>query len=248
MSAVLASLVLPLGQVFDPGFRSPLIKGLLCAVLAFSGVAALAAWGAGALAGGGGWLATAAGALGGVLVLVAAVWLFVPAALATSGLFLDETAAAVERRHYPALPIPACGASLAAQARFNLGLALRVLGLNLLVLPLALVLPLVGAVALWAVAAVALGHGLFEGVAQRRMPVAEARALRRRRRGGVYAVGGVLAAFAAVPVLNLFVPVLGTAAMTHLLHRGSAAAAAVEGPAQAVSGRLIVAPGRARAA
>ena len=220
MSAVLASLVLPLGQLLDPGFRSPLYKGLLGAVLAFVGAATLASWGVDALAARGGWLATAAGALGGVLVVVTAVWLFVPAALATSGLFLDETVTAVERRHYPGLPPPVGGASLAAQARFNLLLGLRVLALNLLMVPLALALPLVGVVALWAVAAVALGDGLFEGVAQLRMSVAEARGLRQRRRGAVYTVGGVLAAVAAVPFLNLLVPVLGTAAMTHLLHRG----------------------------
>ena len=235
MSAVLASLSLPLGQAFDPGFRSPMLKGVLGAVLAFAGLMALSSWGVGALAGGEGWFAAAAGALGGVLALLGAVWLFVPAALALSGLFLDETVEAVERRHYPGLPPPTGGASLAAQARFNVLLALRVLGLNLLVLPLALLLPLLGAAVFWAIAAVALGNGLFEGVAQRRMSVAQARALRRRRQGAVYAVGGVLAAVALVPVLNLLVPVLGTAAMTHLLHRGAGGPVAAGEPAPRVA-------------
>jgi CysZ protein len=153
-----------------------------------------------------------------VLALGLAVWLFVPVMLAIAGLFTDSVAAAVERRFYPGLP-PARGAGLAAQARFNLGLALRMGLLTLLVLPIGLVLPPLGAVLFWAVSAVALGHGLFEGVAQRRMGVAEARALRRRRQGAVLAAGGVLAALALVPGLNLLVPVLGTAAMTHLLHR-----------------------------
>ena len=35
-------------------------------------------------------------------------------------------------------------------------------------------------------------------------------------------VGAVLAAISLIPVLNLVVPVLGTAAMTHVLHRNGA--------------------------
>ena len=96
-------------------------------------------------------------------------------------------------------------------------------GLTLILLPLSLLLPVVGTVALWLVAAIALGEGLFDGVAQRRMGGQAAAALRRRRRGVVWALGAVLAALAAIPVLNLLVPVLGTAAMTHLLHQGDAA-------------------------
>jgi len=77
----------------------------------------------------------------------------------------------------------------------------------------------VGAVAFWAIAAVSLGYGLFDGVAQRRMSIAESHRLRARMRGPVLVLGGVLALLALVPFLNLTVPVLGTAAMTHLLHR-----------------------------
>ena len=220
MTAVIASLVMPFDQVFDRGFRGPLIKGLLGAILALGGLIVLADWAVMSLAGGTGWLATAAGVLGGVAGLFAAFWLFVPFALAIAGLFLDETAAAVERRHYPGLPAPR-GASLAAQGVFNVTLALKVLGLNLVLLPIALLLPVVGGLLIWLVAAVSLGHGLFEGVAQRRMGVAEARVLRKRREFSVLAVGAVLAFMALLPLANLLVPVLGTAAMTHLLHRGA---------------------------
>ena len=220
MSAVFAALVMPLDQVFDRGFRGPLIKGALGALLTLGALVVLTGWAMDALAGGTGWLATAAGLLGGVAGLFAAFWLFVPFVLALAGLFLDETAAAVERRHYPGLP-EARGASLAAQGVFNLVLALKVLGLNLVLLPVALLLPVVGGALLWMVAAVSLGHGLFEGVAQRRMTVPQARLLRRRREFSVLAVGAVMALLALVPFANLLVPVLGTAAMTHLLHRGA---------------------------
>ena len=220
-----AAFLLTLRQIGDPAFLGPLLKGFLGALLGVLGLAALAAWGVGELAGGSGWLAALAAAAGVVLALGLAVWLFVPVMLAIAGLFTDAVAAAVERRFYPGLP-PARGAGLAAQARFNLGLALRMGLLTLLVLPVGLFLPPLGAVLFWAVSAVALGHGLFEGVAQRRMGVAEARAMRRRRQCAVLAAGGVLAALALVPGLNLLVPVLGTAAMTHLLHRGPGGAPA----------------------
>ncbi len=213
-----ASILLTLRQLGDPAFLGPLVKGFLGALLAFLGLAALGAWGVGELAGGSGWLAGIAATLGGVAVLGLAVWLFVPLMLAIMGLFLDPVATAVERRFYPGLPPPR-GASLAAQARFNLVLGLKIGALSLLALLVALLLPPLGAVLLWAVSTVGLGHGLFEGVAQRRMGVTAARALRRRREGPVLGLGALLAAASLVPGLNLLVPVLGTAAMTHLLHR-----------------------------
>lgn len=212
-----AALLLTLRQVDDPAFLGPLLKGLLGAVVVFAILSALAAWSTGWLAGGTGWVASTAAAAGGLLTLGLAYWLFIPAMLAISGLFLDAVAEAVDRRYYPGLP-PARGAGLGAQAWFNLVFGLKVAGLSLLALPLLLVPP-AGAVALWMISTVALGHGLFEGVAQRRMPVAEARALRRRREGAVLALGAVLGLLSLVPILNLLVPVLGTAAMTHLLNR-----------------------------
>ncbi|MFC0408882.1 EI24 domain-containing protein [Roseomonas elaeocarpi] len=218
MPPLLRSLILPLRQLDDRSFRNTLLKGLFGALFSFVAVVFLADWGVSALVGGSGWIATVAGWLGGLLVLASAVWLFVPVALAISGLCSDAVAEAVERRFYPGLP-PARGASLAAQARFNIVLSLQVLVINLVLLPLGLFLPLIGAVLFWVVAAVSLGNGMFEGVAQRRMTVAEARALRRQRRFEVLALGGALAALALVPVANLLVPILGTAAMTHLLHR-----------------------------
>ena len=215
---MIAPLLLAFRQLGERAFLVPLLKGLGGAVLVFVGLAAAGAWGAEALAGGSGWLAKAAAALGGALALGLAVWLFVPVMLALAGLFLDPVAEAVERRSYPGLP-PARGASLAAQARFNLWFGLKMGALSLATLPLVLALPPVGAALLWLVSAYALGHGLFEGVAQRRVGVKEARALRRAREAPVLGIGAVLAGVSLVPVLNLFVPVVGTAAMTHLLHR-----------------------------
>ena len=219
---MIAPLLLALRQLGDPAFLGPLLKGLGGALLVFAGLAAAGAWGAEALAGGSGWLAKAAAALGGLLALGLAVWLFVPVVLVVAGLFLDPVAAAVERRFYPALPPARGGASLAAQVRFNLWFGLKMAVLSLAALPLLLAVPPVGAALLWLVSAFGLGHGLFEGVAQRRMGVEEARALRRGREARVLGVGAVLAAISLIPGLNLLVPVVGTAAMTHILHKNDA--------------------------
>jgi uncharacterized protein involved in cysteine biosynthesis len=215
---MIAPLLLALRQIGDPAFRGPLLKSLGASLLVFAGLIAAGAWGAEALAGGSGWLAGLAAALGGLLALALAVWLFVPVMLSVVGLFLDPVADAVERRFYPGLP-PAEGTGLAAQVRFNLWFGLRMAAVSLVALPFVLALPPVGTALLWLVSAYGLGHGLFEGVAQRRMSIAEARAQRRMREARVLGVGAVLAAIALIPGINLFAPVLGTAAMTHVLHR-----------------------------
>jgi uncharacterized protein involved in cysteine biosynthesis len=215
---MIRALLLAIGQIGDLSFRRPLLLGAALALAGGIVLALLASWGAGALAGGDGWLATAASALGGLLVILLAWWLFIPMLLGIASLFLDGVAAAVERRHYPSLP-PATGASTAAQVWSGVALAAKMAAITLILLPLSLLVPVVGAFALWAVAAIGLGDGLFLGVAQRRMPVPAAAALRRRMRPRIWGLGGILALAGLVTPLNLLVPVLGTAAMVHLLHR-----------------------------
>ncbi|MGG5812185.1 EI24 domain-containing protein [Falsiroseomonas sp. CW058] len=212
------ALLLAAGQLLDPAFRRPLLLGAVLALAGGFGIAGLVGWGLGEVAGGSGWFAGVVAAAGGVLALFAVFWFFVPLLLAVASLFTDGVAEAVERRHYPALP-PARGAPAAVQAWAGGALALKMAGLTLILLPLSLLLPIVGALALWAVAAIGLGEGLFEGVAMRRMGRDAAAALRRRRRGEIWGMGAALALLALVAPLNLLVPVLGTAAMTHLLHR-----------------------------
>lgn len=226
---MLRALLLAVGQLPDPAFRRPLLLGAAAALAGLAGLVLLAGWGLGQVAGGEGWFAGIVGAAGGVLVLFASWWLFVPVLLAISGLFLDGVAASVERRHYPALPAPR-GASTASQAWSGLVLAAKMAGLTLILLPLSLLLPMIGALGLWGVAAIGIGEGLFEGVALRRMGRDAAETLRRRRRSEIWGLGAVLAALAAVPLLNLLVPVLGTAAMTHLLHRSGGVEAGAGAP------------------
>jgi len=214
------ALLLALDQIGDPAFRRPLLKGVLLAALAF----ALLLWGAFEMSawlasGAPAWLAWGAQALGGLAGVLLAWWLYLPVAVTLSGLFVEEVARAVEARHYPGLA-PGRGASLAAQGAWGIGFGLRMLAVQVLLLPLMLV-PGVGFVVALGLSALVLGRSLFEATAQRRLSVTAARAARRARGWAVWGLGLSLALLALVPLAGLLVPVLGTAASVHLLQRGS---------------------------
>jgi uncharacterized protein involved in cysteine biosynthesis len=171
-----------------------------------------------------GWLGWAADVVGGIGASLLALWLFLPVAVVIGTLYIERIAHAVERRHYPALA-PARGAPLAAQLWDAIGIGLRILLLNVLALIAALVLPGIGVVLAWLVGGYAIGRGLFVAVAMRRMPRLAAMALYRQARLPVLAQGCILALAGYVPALNLLIPVIGTAAMVHVLDRALVAQA-----------------------
>ncbi|WP_428534788.1 EI24 domain-containing protein [Rhodopila sp.] len=163
-----------------------------------------------------GWWAWGADLLGSIATSLVALWLFLPVAAAIGTLYFDRIAASVEHRFYPWLP-PPNGASLLAQAWDGIAVALRVLGLTLVALVLAIVLPGIGLILGWMVTAYALGRGLFVAVAMRRMPREAAESLYQQNRGVVLCQGAILALAAYVPLVNLLIPILGVAAMVHVL-------------------------------
>jgi len=71
----------------------------------------------------------------------------------------------------------------------------------------------------WAVNGFLLGREYFTMVALRRLPPAEAAALRSRYSGTIWLAGTLMAAPLSVPIVNLVIPVLGAATFTHLFHR-----------------------------
>lgn len=159
------------------------------------------------------WLADLLSGIGTALL---ALWLFLPVAAAIGTLYIERIARAVERRYYPDLP-PAEGAPVAVQIWDGIAVGLRILVLNVGALILALLIPVIGLVLAWAVAAFAIGRGLFVAVAMRRMDRSQAEALYRRKRLAVLVQGGILALAGYVPLLNLLLPVVGTAVMVHVL-------------------------------
>jgi len=213
------ALFLAFRQIGDPAFRRPLILGVLGAALAVLGLIWLAAWLAGWAAAGGPewltWITQAGGAAAGVFL---GWWLFLPVALGIASLFTDSIAGAVERRHYPNLAPPA-GASALAQAGYGLWFGVKLLALQILLLPLFFI-PILGGLIALLIAAHGLGAGLLREVALRRMNLAHSRIAWQRLRWQGWMLGFALALMAIVPILNLFVPIIGIAAAAHLLLRG----------------------------
>ena len=214
-------LLLAFDQLPDPAFTGTVFRSVLWSALAFAALAAGSVWGvhelvARALASGWGWLGWLAGALGGIGAAVLSLWLFVPAAVLIATLYVERIAAAVERRHYPGLPRPD-GAPLTEQFWDGIVLGLQLVPLQVLTLILTLVLPGVGLVLGLCITGWALGRGLFVAVAMRRMGRQEAVALFSARRGAALLPGIALAGLGLVPLANLLVPVLGIAAMVHVL-------------------------------
>ena len=224
---LIGDIALALGQALDRRFVSVLLRGILISVLLLAG----ATWGVL-------WLVTllpdslgtvpwfgeltipeigVQGLALGAMLLLSIVLMF-PVAAVFVGFFLDEIAEAVERRHYPHLP-----SGRAVGWIPGLLSALRFGGVVILANLLALVLyiasgPLAPLV-FYVVNGYLLGREYFTVVAERRMPPADATALRRRH-GTQVTLGGIaMAVPLSVPVLNLLVPVLGVAAATHLFHR-----------------------------
>src|ERR1700722_4899623 len=187
----------------------------------------------------GGILAWALDALGSIAATILAMWLFLPIAAVIGTLYFERIARRGEGVFYPSLP-PAQPAPMLDQLRVSLGVGLRVLGLNVLGLLVTLLLPAIGLPIGWAIASWAMGRGLFIAVAMRRLNRSDAETLYRSVRTVALAQGGAMAAAAYFPVLNLLIPVVGTAAMVHVLDlaltrdaadRDGAAAAPIAGSA-----------------
>lgn len=215
---MLQPLLRAISQLNDPRFLGVVWRSLALSLLAFLALLAGSVWLLGNFVGQGGWLGWLAGALGGLGVLLLAVWLFVPVALLIATFYIGRVAEAVERRFYPGLPRPA-GAPLAEQGWDGVVLGLQILALQLVALVASVLLPGVGLVLGYLVTGWAIGRGLFVAVAMRRMTRPEALRAYATRRLEVIAPGIALALASTLPPLNLLVPVVGIATMVHVLCR-----------------------------
>lgn len=151
-------------------------------------------------------------------MLVLSVFLMVPVASAFTGLFLEDVAAAVEDRHYPALP-PADKIGLYEGIVDSINFFGVLVGANLLALILYFFVGPLAPVLFWAVNGYLLGREYFQMVAMRRLGRKGATALRRRHAGKIWIAGILMAIPLTVPVLNLLVPIVGAATFTHQFHR-----------------------------
>ena len=158
------------------------------------------------------WILSIVVALGLVasLTLLAA-----PTALLVASFYLDNIADAVEREINPLGPR---GRPLPLPASLYVGLRFAALSLlvNLAVLALTLFTG-VGFVAFFVLNGYLLGREYFELAAMRHLPFPQAVELRRQRSFEVFIAGTIVAAFVAIPLLNLFTPLFATAFMTRMI-------------------------------
>jgi CysZ protein len=204
-----------LAQLNDRVFLGVVWRSLLLSLVACAGLLAGSVWLVQFWAAQGGWLGWFVGLLGGIAVLLMAIWFYVPVALLIATFYLDRIAGAVERRYYPGMP-PPIGAPLAEQGWDGVVLAGQVLVLQVATLIASVLLPGVGLVLGYCVTGWAIGRGLFVGVAMRRMSRPDALAFYRRRWLAAVVPGIALALASSLPPLNLLVPVVGIAAMVHV--------------------------------
>ena len=224
---ILSDFLKSVTQFDDPKFRRVLWRGLgltivlliaACLLVNF-GINQLlsSAWAAN-LIGNQSWL----GALinvGGVLFTIAlSIWLMVPVTSAIIALFLDEVAQAVEARHYPHLP-----KQTATKLQDQILVGIRFLGILLLAnvgaLILSMIVPLLAPFVFWATNGYLMGREYFQMAAMRRMPRAQAQELYQRHQGSIWTAGILMAIPMSIPLVGLFIPILGAATFTHQFER-----------------------------
>ncbi len=222
-------------QIGDPVFLGVVLRSVLWSAAGFGVLAMGLFWGLHSALSDQGWLGWVAATFGALGAAFLALVLFVPIATGIASLFSERLATAVEARYYPGLP-PSQPASIWAQSGDAAWLGVRVLAMQGVALLASLLLPGLGLALGWFVASWAVGRGLFMPVAMLRMDRATAAALYRRDRPIVLAQGALITAAGLVPGLNILAPILGVAAMVHVLHRVDVASPAVVAGSIAVLG------------
>jgi uncharacterized protein involved in cysteine biosynthesis len=157
------------------------------------------------------WIVSIAAGFG---ILFGAIFLMPAITSMVASVFVDDVADVVEREYYPAdKPGVALPLSLAISE------GLKFAGLTIVVYLLALPFLFVagaGFIAFFVATAWLLGRQYFEMAAMRFRSVAAAKAMRRQHAGLIFAAGLLIAAFVAIPIVNLATPLFGMALMVHL--------------------------------
>ncbi len=106
--------------------------------------------------------------------------------------------------------------------------AAAAIGIYLLAVPFLLVAGL-GVVIFFLASAFVLGREYFDLAAMRHLSPLEARQLRAHHHRTVLLAGALIAAFVAIPIVNLATPLFGTALMVHVYKRLSGGTARIRG-------------------
>lgn len=161
-----------------------------------------------------GWMSFLLAILAGIGLALALALLISPVTAIIASLFLDDVAEVIEKKDYPADP-PGTAMPLSEAIPSSLKFFGVVILGNIIALLLLLV-PGVNLIAFFLVNGYLLGREFFEFAAMRFRSPADARAFRSKHQTKVFMAGLVIAAFLAVPFLNLLTPLFAASMMVHL--------------------------------
>lgn len=168
------------------------------------------------------WLGAAERDMAGILVVVAIIagsWLLFRAiAIVVVGLFADAIVADVEGRHYPAAAARAVDVGWRQNIRLALASLVRLIGGNLLALPVYILLLVTGiGTPIFAL----FVNGLLLGRDLEAMVLARHPERPRLERPARWSLGLLSAATFMVPIANLLAPIVSAAMAVHMLHLAS---------------------------
>mgnify|MGYP005721909539 FL=1 len=214
--------LITIAQISEPSLRQILVKSLLISLVSIM-ACGLLAW---VLLGkfgllGFGFLDTFLPWIGGALIVVIGFVFFPSTIMVIGGLFSDEIISTIEERHYPK-NIGSNHVSLLISIRTGLTVIIIATIINICLLPfyaLGMLLPGLSFVIFYLGNGYLIGRELFETVAQRHLPVNEARQLRKRYFQNVLLGGGLITFVATIPLINLATPLFGIGFMVHLYHK-----------------------------
>jgi len=165
------------------------------------------------------WLGAAERDMAGLLVVLAIIagsWLlFRAVAIVVVGLFADAIVADVEGRHYPAAAARAVDVGWRQNIRLALASVVRLIGGNLLALPIYILLLVTGiGTPIFAL----FVNGLLLGRDLEAMVLARHPDRPRLDRPARWSLGLLSAASFVVPIANLLAPIVSAAMAVHMLH------------------------------
>mgnify|MGYP001205978394 CR=1 FL=1 len=226
---MIRSFSLSIRQLPDPAFRRVLVRALALAIIVFIGLAGVVWFFLAGTSFFTFWLLeTIVDVLGGIAVAVV-TWLLFPAVASFFvSLFLEEIVDAVEDRHYPDDP-PARPVALSTTVMVSLRFTGITVALNIIALPFYLLtfwFPPFAMAIFYCLNGYLLSREYYELVALRRLDAADAVSMRKVNKQRLFLAGVIITFLFTIPIVNLFAPVIGVAAMAHIfrsLRTGEAA-------------------------
>jgi CysZ protein len=223
---ILSSFFKAIGQMGDPRFRRVLFLGVALTIALLAGFYALFLTTMNEAIDGNlslpiigevTWIGDLLGWGSLFLMLFLSMFLMVPVASAITSLFLDEVASAVEAKHFPTFP-PVKAIPFYESLRDTVNFLGILIGANVLAILLYFLLPFAAIFIFWGLNGFLLGREYFQIAAMRRLGREGAKQARKENFGVIWLAGCLMAVPLTVPLLNLFIPILGAATFTHLFH------------------------------